>query len=61
MGELPDLPMRRPGTHLPPAAYLVIGIARVPQENEDGIRFSDDAETINELLHHLRCWEVGSR
>lgn len=50
--EPEKLPRRQYGTHLPPAAYRAMGIAKVPDS-----RWSSDEPAIRVLLHGLRRWD----
>lgn len=54
--ELPILPQRRPGSHLP-AAVRAVGVAKVPAP---GDRWYVDERTLTELLIRLRRWEPAA-
>lgn len=54
--ELPVLPQRRPGSHLPEGVRAV-GVAKVPVL---GDRWYVDERTLTELLVRLRRWEPAA-
>lgn len=54
VSELPNLPQREPGTHLP-AAVKAVGRATVPQP---GDRWYVDEHVLTVLLNNLRAWQV---
>lgn len=56
MSELPDLPRRRPGSHLP-AATRAVGFAKVPNV---GDRWYVDERSLAVLLNALRRWKPTS-
>jgi hypothetical protein len=51
--EQPELPRRRPGSHLP-AAVKAVGVAKVPTA---GDRWHADERSLTVLLNALRRWE----
>lgn len=53
-----ELPRRVFGSHLPPAAYRVVGRAKVANGDE---QWHDDDRTLYMLLDALREWEVVTR
>ncbi len=52
-----ELPQRVSGTHLPAAAYRVIGTAKVPNVSDD--RWRTDEQAMRVLLNGLRRWQVN--
>lgn len=55
MSEVPQLPKRKPGSHLPIIAHRAVGVAKVP--NIDA-RWHMDERTLAVLLNSLRRWQA---